>query len=117
MNSRNPRLNFFMKRLNQPAGGPVRSAFTLIELLVVIAIIAILAAMLLPALAKAKSKAINVTDMNNKNQLMKAFHMYGTDYVDKFAPNPDTVTHQPYGNWIGDDESQCMPVGSTGPGN
>jgi prepilin-type processing-associated H-X9-DG protein len=72
-------------------------------------------------LARAKGKAINLTDMNNKNQLMKAFHMYATDYVDKFAPNPDTVTHVKGGNWIGDDETGWMPPGSIGrapdPGN
>jgi len=74
-------------------------AFTLIELLVVIAIIAILAALLLPALSKSKLKAQGIQCMGSLRQVMLGWQMYNGDNSGNFPANPDYPTTQP--GWVG----------------
>ncbi len=91
--------------MNLPAKSEQQRGFTLIELLVVIAIIAILAAMLLPALSKAKAKAVAIKCMSNTRQLAVGVNVYVGDWQEKFAGN---------GKWV--DDSGGMDFGVL-PGN
>src|ERR1035441_6784754 len=81
----------------QPFQKGWRKAFTLIELLVVIAIIAILAAMLLPALAAAKNKAKETQCVNDYKQLQLCYQMYVGDNNDQLPLN---FVDNPPQNWI-----------------
>ncbi|MDB6065818.1 MAG: hypothetical protein JWR26_2026 [Pedosphaera sp.] len=75
------------------------AAFTLVELMVVIAVIAILAALLLPVLSRAKQKSQGVYCLNNGKQMMQAMVMYTSDNNDFFPPNPPDGNTMPGYNW------------------
>jgi len=87
----------FADSCGQSNAGP-RRAFTLIELLVVIAIIAILAALLLPALNRAKSRSLTVVSINNLKQLQTCWHSYAMDHGDVLVPNNSVTGVGPAGN-------------------
>jgi len=99
-------IELLVARHPKPWRRTTQSAFTLIELLVVIAIIAILAALLMPALEKARENARNTLCIANMRQMAMAMGTYGNDYAEQIPTNSPSVQNIGIDGW-------CLPDGSS----
>jgi prepilin-type N-terminal cleavage/methylation domain-containing protein/prepilin-type processing-associated H-X9-DG protein len=88
-------------------------AFTLVELLVVVAVIAILAALLLPALARVREKALTTACLNNKHQLSAAWLMYAEDNGSNLAYNSPIAQRGFVPNWVDGSEGWAVDTWTT----
>ncbi len=93
----------YRRRVENGCDVRARGGFTLIELLVVISIIAVLAALLLPALSRAKAQAQRVMCLNNMHQLAIALQMYPGDNQDKLPSNGYANPDDGFQFWVGGD--------------
>src|ERR1043166_8993639 len=98
-------------------GFPLSAAFTLIELLIVVAIIAILAAILLPVLSKAKQKGYQATCANNLKQIYLAFSLYADDYGSAYPWTLYWFDYLGKNGYLGSRDSVYVPdsLAPTGP--